>query len=650
MSVGKITLICLAGLALNLISSTAAKFFNLPIYLDTIGTIYIAALGGYVPGIAVGFFTNLIKAAFTPSEMYYSSVSVLIAIFTTYVARKGFFQNFVNVLLFIPALAVFTGVCSLIIESFVRLPNFSNSAGEFGMYFLTNIVLFELLDKGVSVLIAFALMQFTSQEIKNSFHLLGLKQAPLSDDMKRIISKQSYLSSSLRTKMLLILILCSLFVSLSIATISYMLFKTAAIDDKIKSVDGLIAVAINDIKADRIDDYLKLGYAAPDYRAVEQKLYAIKNSSLAMRYLYVYRIEADGCHVVFDLNSSDIVGDEPGQIVPLEKGMQKYRTDLIAGRPVPPIVTNDEYGYLLTLYKPMYDYNGKCQCYVAIDYSMQHMSEYLHDFVVKMIALFIGCFVFIFAIGFSFIENNIILPVNTMAYCAKNFSYDDSVARTHNVKLIHGLKIRTGDEIENLYQALLRTTKNILRYVENLQVAKTEVAGMKLRVHAMNNLARNDAMTGVKNKTAYNEDIAKLNEKIYNSTANFCIVMVDVNFLKRINDTYGHEHGNDYLINACRLVCAVFGEEHVYRIGGDEFVVILEGDKVSLCKYFATQFKSEMDRKFNNESLQPWEKISAAIGVATYEAGVDKTADEVFKRADAQMYANKLAMKANRRD
>ena len=85
-------------------------------------------------------------------------------------------------------------------------------------------------------------------------------------------------------------------------------------------------------------------------------------------------------------------------------------------------------------------------------------------------------------------------------------------------------------------------------------------------------------------------------------------------------------------------------------MGGDEFVVLIEGDKVSLCKYFVAQFGVEMNHKLSNEMLALWEKVSAAIGVAYYEAGKDKTADDVFKRADKEMYANKLAMKAARTD
>ena len=78
--------------------------------------------------------------------------------------------------------------------------------------------------------------------------------------------------------------------------------------------------------------------------------------------------------------------------------------------------------------------------------------------------------------------------------------------------------------------------------------------------------------------------------------------------------------------------------------------MVIEGEEISLCKYFVEQFRAEMARKNSNKLLEPWEKVSAAAGIAFYNAGVDKTTDEVFKRADSEMYANKLAMKAARTD
>ncbi len=646
---GKLVLICVGGLILNLVGSGLAESFELPIYLDTSGTIFIAALGGYAPGIAVGFFTNLIKALFEPSEMYFCSVNVFVAIFTAFFARRGFFDNFGKLLIIVPSLTFVAGTFDLLIVDFLNSTDILKSLNTFESTYTENIFP-EFIDKSLSVLLAFVLLKFVPVQVKKNFHELGQRQAPLSDEMKRVVSEQSYLTASLRTKTLAILMLSSLFASSSIALISYLLFKDNAVDERIKTVDGMVTVAVSEINPYRVDNFIKFGREAPGYKETEEKLYAIKNSATDTRYLYVYRILEDGCHVVFDLNAADIQGDKPGQVVELDESLLSYREDLISGRPIPPIITDDEYGYLLTLYKPVYDGAGRCQCYVAIDFSMDMLLEYTHIFIIKLLALFAGCFIFIFAIGRAFVENNIILPVNTMAYCARNFSYDSVAAREKNIDTIKSLKIKTGDEIENLYRALLRTTENFLRYLEHLQRAKTQVADMRVKVFAMDKIAHKDSLTGVKNKTAYAEEIALLDKKISAGGAQFCIVMVDVNFLKRVNDTYGHEIGNTYLQNACRLTCAVFGAENVYRVGGDEFVVILEGNKVSLSKYFVAQFKSEMEHKLSNESLALWEKVSAAVGLAVYEPDKDKTADEVFKRADKEMYANKLAMKAARTD
>ena len=650
MSIGKFILICVVALVLNLIGSSIVETFNLPLYLDTSGTIFIAALGGYVPGITVGFFTNLLKAIFESSEMYYCTVSILVAIVTAFFARRNFFNHLGRlIIILIPLLTFLTGTFDLLIEDFLHSADFLKVVTEFELNFAENFQ-YEFLDKTFSVLLAFFLLKMIPTRIKREFLLVGRSQAPLSDEMKRVMSEKNYLSSSLRTKMLLILMMSSLLVSFSIALISYLLFKDTATEDRIKTVDGMVTVVVGMIDPARVDDYIKYGREAEGYKDTEEKLYTIKNSATDTRFLYVYRISEEGCRVVFDLNASDIEGDRAGELVEFDPAILLYSDDLIAGRPIPPIISDDSYGYLLTLYKPIYDVNGKCQCYAVIDFSMDDLTEYTRIFIIKLVALFAGCFIFIFAIGLAFVENNIILPVNTMAYCARNFSYDSEAEREKNIERIKALRIRTGDEIENLYAALIRTTENVLNYLKYLQRAKGQVADMQVKYLAMDEIAHKDSMTGVKNKTAYKEATDLLDKKILLEDANFCIVMVDVNFLKRVNDTYGHERGNEYLINACKLTCGVFGKENVYRIGGDEFVVIIEGEKVSLCKYFVAQFKSEMEHKQSNLSLNPWEKVSAAVGMAVYEPANDKTSDEVFKRADKEMYENKLAMKANRTD
>ena len=85
-------------------------------------------------------------------------------------------------------------------------------------------------------------------------------------------------------------------------------------------------------------------------------------------------------------------------------------------------------------------------------------------------------------------------------------------------------------------------------------------------------------------------------------------------------------------------------------MGGDEFVAVLDGENLARFDKLVAKIRRLIKKFRDDETLEPWEKVSAAVGVGYYQAGVDKNAEEVFKRADEQMYKNKLAMKATRKD
>ena len=128
------------------------------------------------------------------------------------------------------------------------------------------------------------------------------------------------------------------------------------------------------------------------------------------------------------------------------------------------------------------------------------------------------------------------------------------------------------------------------------------------------------------------------------------VAVVDIDDVKRVNDTYGHEEGNIYLQGAAELMAKVFGRDCLYRIGGDEFVQILEGKAQDGVEDRIRTFNEEVKKLQADDSLKPWEKVSAAVGIAKYDKGRDATAEETFRRADEAMYREKVAMKALRTD
>ena len=170
------------------------------------------------------------------------------------------------------------------------------------------------------------------------------------------------------------------------------------------------------------------------------------------------------------------------------------------------------------------------------------------------------------------------------------------------------------------------------------------VSSLKHYIDYFNHLAYTDAMTGAQNKMAYEDRIEQLEKTMENEYTEFTVVVMDINHLKQMNDTYGHEYGDMLITDAAVVMKKAFGGQSVFRIGGDEFTVILEGEE---CKK-STEMLSSFDEtlvSFNEKNTRYKEKLQIACGVAEYEKGRDKTFKDVFARADKRMYENKAFLK-----
>ena len=206
------------------------------------------------------------------------------------------------------------------------------------------------------------------------------------------------------------------------------------------------------------------------------------------------------------------------------------------------------------------------------------------------------------------------------------------------------------DEIAALSMQVSAMILEMENYMHNLMDTMKELSSTKESADRMKKLAHTDALTGMKNKTAYDNEIGRLDWAIEDGHAEFGIAMIDLNFLKRINDTYGHEQGNIAIKKLCRIVCGVFKNSPVFRIGGDEFVVILENEDYDDAAMLIETFDAIIAKISSDESLTPWERVSASIGVAIYDPQTDNNTANVFKRADKAMYIRKREMKAMRTD
>ena len=384
---------------------------------------------------------------------------------------------------------------------------------------------------------------------------------------------------SARWKYLVPLIIGMLIMSVAFVLISYYTFRDVEIRDYENYARGLTSLIAEEIiDVDSIDGYLEQGRAYPGYNEMEQKLYHLRDAYPDVIYLYVYQIQADGCHVVFDLDTDTFKSTEPGGIEEFSPDYLPYLKDLLAGKNVPSIESHEQYGHVLTVMTPLYDKNGLCKAYVGADCSMDSLTEYSWS-VIRQVA-------------YAFL---IVL---------------------------------------------------VLALVTGIVWTNYEYKQMK----KMESRAYRDTLTGLQNRTAFYEQMGELTRMIEAGKADFSTLMIDVNYLKKMNDTYGHEQGNLYLQGAADLIRKCFGDENLYRIGGDEFAILLVGKAQEGIEDRIKAFKDEMARLREDESLKPWEKVSAAVGLARYVRGEFDVADAVLRQADEYMYADKVAMKAVRTD
>ena len=178
--------------------------------------------------------------------------------------------------------------------------------------------------------------------------------------------------------------------------------------------------------------------------------------------------------------------------------------------------------------------------------------------------------------------------------------------------------------------------------VENIddEIARKEEQMKALR--QANELARRDELTGVKNKNAFHELEQSVQADLDRNpaSAQFAILLCDINDLKLVNDTKGHKAGDEYICAACRMICKLFSHSPVYRIGGDEFVVFLRGSD-----YEERAFLCDSLYQIVLENLKKPDQPVIANGLAVFDPETDTKFCEVFERADKAMYEEKLRLK-----
>ena len=512
--------LCALCIILNIAGAQVALALKLPVFLDSTGTILAGILGGYAPAIIVGYLTNLINGIADSSTVYYGVINVLIALAAAFLAKRGWFKELPLILLSIPIFTLIGGGVGSILTYFLYGIGFGDGVSApfahqlydngifdvFGAQLCADMFV-DFIDKSLTVLFVALVYHLIPDEFLAKISFIPWRQAPLSQDELDETMSAKPRGMSLQTKFVVVISSLMTIVAVTATAISYITFHQSMIYTESQNAAGLMRLLEQSIDPERIDEYLAKGEDALGYRTVEKELAEARDSFPGVRYVYVYQIQEDGCHVVFDPDTADETGSEPGEVVPFDPAFKQSLPALLEGEEVEPVISNDEYGWLLSIYKPLKNSAGETVCYLAIDVSMAQLVSDEAMFLASIIALFAAFFVFVCSIILWVARYGIILPINSIARASSKFMMGDESSRSISAAKIDELDIRTGDEIENMYDAVNQMSQEAVRYTTDAQEKSAVIERMQDNlIMVMADLVESrDKFTGdhVRNTAAY---------------------------------------------------------------------------------------------------------------------------------------------------
>jgi diguanylate cyclase (GGDEF)-like protein len=451
----------------------------------------------------------------------------------------------------------------------------------------------------------------------------------------------------IRGSILFAIILCG---TLSIA--SYMLISRALYDRYNDSLANILTYINDEIDAEDMYKCFETKIRSEQYDRIQAMLNDMVDD-FDLMYLYILqphdKYVENICTATSDAEREE--GEEDmiiGQKVygyPDEE-LQRYAS-YMESEGISYFEESSTWGDCYTALMPLKDGDGNTYGLICADIEIDHLHNVVHTYVaVSVFLMIVVCCIFVLLM-ITWIRGNVTGPIQQLEKSARDFA-----DKSHSIDDIRNLDfdvpvIKTGNEVQSLAEAIDKMSVDIKTYVNGIMNAEARADNARAKAETMTAIAFKDALTHVKSKAAYLQKEEELNRKIADGTAEFGIVMVDLNNLKNINDTYGHDKGDEYLTGSCALICNVYEHSPVYRIGGDEFVVVLEGRDYENRENLYTQLGSEFISSRQASTGEPWEHFSAAGGMAVYDGRIDRITEDVFKRADAEMYRDKTMMKAS---
>ncbi|MDC7293386.1 HD domain-containing protein [Butyrivibrio sp. DSM 10294] len=512
-SFGQHILLSLIGIIVNVVLAYAMYSMGYPLFLDTIGTVAVAAVGGLFPGILTAVVTNAICALFNVNAIYYSFMNAMIAIFSAWLIRRHSIRKLGTIITLMGTLTLFSGSISAVINWFLlegkeaaadsdTVLLFTSSLGipAFFAFFIYSILL-NTIDKGIAVFFAWLIVTLVPSRILEQIELGNWKQRALPQEEINTLNswgKDMRYSMRLRTTLMILLTSILLVIVTGWSGISMYFSKTK--DSMTVDAENSLKLVAELISIDNVKAILRNGYSGSEYEETQKLLQTVANDYSILQSLYLIRFGEKEGHVIFEIEPSGSAIEKKDNVVEYDDGLMPFIPDILEGRHIDPIDHGDIDSWTRTVFYPIKDEAGECVCYAVADISITYMADYMQDFIVRSLLILMGFFILVIANNMWFTNTGMVYPIRSMAKCVDDFSsmgYDQEQL-DKNVKAIRALEINTEDEIERLYDSICRMTLNLSEQMRDLRRLSETTAKMQdgLIITMADMVERRDSDTG----------------------------------------------------------------------------------------------------------------------------------------------------------
>ena len=443
-----------------------------------LGLILVSSSVGLLPAFFVVILGHAFDYFINPSSLYFLPVNALLACLIYIASRRGLLKNWLSALLFGLAIGLIAGFSDYLLFTLLQGGGatalvINSSFSQVGNMFL--VVGETILDILLGIGLALLIYRFLP---KNVLTKLELGERYIEHGKFFSLKPDLHVDKNDRVKRLpvsLKLMIVNIFTMVSVGAAVYAVTSSLYKEQSYSAFGTLTKAYATSgsqiISPDKIDSYLAdNGNEAATYQSTFDEFINFYNiSSDNVAYAYVYQmVDIDGkpyCRTIFDADQA--LEEDPvqyGDLIPFDDYFMELREQLFNENDkeiLGPIVGFDDYGWLMTVYQPLLNEQGKKVAYLGIDVNMTDVINDIQLFNTKTAVLLVGILVLLTGISYVTIDFLVIRKIVTLEKQTHEFDQSKPSEWVDSKEYQERAVIKGGDEIENLYDAICHSEESI---------------------------------------------------------------------------------------------------------------------------------------------------------------------------------------------